>query len=90
MGCGGLKALDSETAEIRRVFLDQSARGRGIGRRLLQELEIHARQLGYQRVRLTTGDRQPEALGLFQAAGYLEILAFNGNPFTRHWMEKTL
>ena len=90
VGCGGLKALDSETAEIRRVFLDQSARGRGIGRRLLQELEIHARQLGYQRVRLTTGDRQPEALGLFQAAGYLEILAFNGNPFTRHWMEKTL
>ena len=90
VGCGGLKALDSETAEIRRVFLDQSARGRGIGRRLLQELESRARQLGYERLRLTTGDRQPEALGLFQAAGYLDIPAFNGNHFTRHWMEKTL
>ena len=90
VGCGGLKALDSETAEIRRVFLDQSARGRGIGRWLLQELESRARQLGYQRLRLTTGDRQPEALGLFQAAGYLDIPAFNGNLFTRHWMEKTL
>lgn len=89
-GCGGLKALDSETAEIRRIFLDQSARGRGIGRKLLQELEMHALRLGYRRVRLTTGDRQPEALGLFQAAGYLEVPAFNGNLFTRHWMEKTL
>lgn len=90
VGCGGLKAHDGETAEIRRVFLDESARGRGIGRTLLKELEMHARRLGYERVRLTTGDRQPEALGLFQSAGYLEIPAFNGNVFTRHWMEKTL
>ena len=90
VGCGGLKAVDSETAEIRRVFLDQSARGHGIARRLLQELEMRARRLGYQRVRLTTGNRQPEALGLFQAAGYLEIPDFNGDPFAHHWMEKNL
>ena len=90
VGCGGLKAVDGETAEIRRVFLNQSARGRGIGRKLLQELEMHARRLGYQRLRLNTGDRQPEALALFQAAGYLEIPDFNGYVFARHWMEKTL
>lgn len=90
VGCGGLTALDGETAEIRRVYLDQSARGRGIGRTLLQELELHARRLGYRRVRLTTGDRQPEALGLFQTAGYVEIPAFNDNLFTRYWMEKPL
>ena len=90
VGCGGLKALGSDTAEIRRVFIDPSARGHGIGRMLLQELELHARRLGYWRVRLTTGDRQPEALELFRSAGYLEIPAFNDNTFTRHWMEKTL
>lgn len=90
VGCGGLKALGAETAEIRRVYLDPSARGRGIGRNLLQELELHARRLGYRRVRLTTGDRQPEALGLFQTAGYAEVTAFNDNLFTHHWMEKTL
>ena len=90
VGCGGLKGLDGKTAEIRRVFLDESARGLGIGRALLVELELHARRLGYERVRLTTGDRQAEALGLFQSAGYLEIPAFNGNVFTRHWMEKIL
>jgi GNAT superfamily N-acetyltransferase len=90
VGCGGLKAVDNETAEIRRVFVDQSARGRGIARKLLQELEVHARRLGYQRVRLTTGNRQPEALRLFQAADYVEIADFNGDPFAHHWMEKNL
>jgi GNAT superfamily N-acetyltransferase len=90
VGCGGLKAVDAEMAEIRRVFLDRLARGRGIGRQLLQELEEHARRLGYQRVRLTTGDRQPEALGLFRAAGYVEVADFNGYHFARHWMEKEL
>ncbi len=90
VGCGGLKAVDTETAEIRRVFLDESARGRGLAGKLMQELEMHARRLGYERVRLTTGNRQPEALGLFRASGYLEIPAFNRDPFAHHWMEKNL
>jgi GNAT superfamily N-acetyltransferase len=90
VGCGGVKGLDNETAEIRRVFLDREARGHGIGRTLLRELEEHARRIGYVRARLTTGNRQPEALALFRSAGYLEIPAFNGNVFTRHWMEKSL
>lgn len=90
IGCGGLQRLDVDTAEIRRLFLDASARGRGIGHMLLSELESHARRLGYNRVRLTTGDRQPEALHMFQAAGYLEIAPFTDGVFTRHWMEKTL
>jgi GNAT superfamily N-acetyltransferase len=89
-GCGGLQRLDAETAEIRRIFLDDTARGRGIGRALLAELELHAQRLGYRRVRLTTGDGQPEALGLFRSAGYEEIAPFTGGPFTTHWMEKTL
>lgn len=90
VGCGGLQALDSETAEIRRIFLDGPARGRGIGRSLLGELEAHARRIGYRRIRLTTGDDQPEALGLFVSAGYREIPRFTDGAFTRHWMEKAL
>lgn len=90
VGCGGLQALEPETAEVRRIFLDPSVRGRGIGRSLLAELEAHARRIGYRRVRLTTGDDQPEALGLFVSAGYQEISPFTDVAFTRHWMEKAL
>ena len=58
--------------------------------RLLAELESRARRLGYERVRLTTGDGQAEALRLFQTAGYREIPPFTDGVFTRHWMEKRL
>ena len=88
IGCGGLQRLDPETGEVRRIFLDESERGRGTGGRLLAELEEHARRLGYKRIRLTTGDAQPEALGMFQSAGYEEISPFTDGVFTRHWMEK--
>jgi SAM-dependent methyltransferase len=90
VGCGGLQRLDGETGEVRRIFLDQAARSRGVGRALLGELEQHARRLGYLRVRLTTGDGQPEALGLFRSEGYGEIDPFTDAAFTRHWMEKAL
>ena len=90
VGCGGLQRLDIDTAQIRRLFLDESARGRGIGRRLLAELESHARRLGYRRVRLTTGDGQAEALRMFQTANHQEIPPFTDGVFTRHWMEKSL
>jgi GNAT superfamily N-acetyltransferase len=90
IGCGGLQRLDAEIGEVRRIFLDKTERGRGTGRRLLSELEEHARRLGYRRVRLTTGDGQPEALGMFRSAGYQEIPPFTDGVFTRHWMEKAL
>lgn len=90
VGCGGFKAVDEETVEIRRVFLKPAARGRGLGRLLLRELETQALARGYRRARLTTGDRQPEALGLFRAAGYAEVEDFNGYPFASFWMAKDL
>lgn len=90
VGCGGLQSVEEGVAEARRLFLDGSARGLGIGRALLQSLEEHARGLGYERVRLTTGDGQPEALALFVSSGYQEIAPFTDGAFTRHWMEKKL
>jgi GNAT superfamily N-acetyltransferase len=90
VGCGGLQRLDAAVAEVRRIYVNERARGCGVGRALLAQLEEHARTLGYERVRLTTGDAQPEALGLFRSSGYQEIAPFTNGAFTRHWMEKQL
>src|SRR4029077_6645858 len=88
VGCGGIKRLDDTSAELKRLYLSASARGRGLGRRLLEELEAHARALGYVVLRLDTGDLQPEALGLFRSAGYQQIADYNGNTWATYWMEK--
>jgi GNAT superfamily N-acetyltransferase len=90
VGCGGLKRLDQRTAEVKRLFLNSSVRGRGLGHRLLEELERHASRLGYSRIRLDTGDKQPAALGLFRSCGYTEIADYNRNPFAAYWLEKQL
>jgi len=90
VGCGGVKRLDDTSAELKRIYLAAGARGRGLGRRLLEQLEWHARELGYERLRLDTGDLQPEALGLFRSAGYEHIPDYNGNTWATYWMEKRL
>jgi GNAT superfamily N-acetyltransferase len=90
VGCGGVKRLDDVSAELKRIYLAAAARGRGLGRLILEQLEQHARALGYERLRLDTGDLQPEALGLFRAAGYEQIPDYNGNTWATYWMEKRL
>ena len=90
VGCAGLKRFDGTAAEIKRVFLRPQARGHGAGRALMEALEDAARGLGYERVRLDTGDQQPEALGLFRALGFRETADYNGNPWASYWMEKDL
>ena len=90
VGCGGVKRLDDSSAELKRIYVADAARGRGLGRLLLERLEQYARDLGYERVRLDTGDLQPEALGLFRRAGYEEIPDYNGNTWATYWMEKRL
>ena len=90
VGCGGVKRLDDSSAELKRIYVADAARGRGLGRLLLERLERYARDLGYERVRLDTGDLQPEALGLFRRAGYEEIPDYNGNAWATYWMEKRL
>jgi GNAT superfamily N-acetyltransferase len=72
-GCGGLCRQDDEVAEIRRMYVVPEARGRGLGREILTGLMEAARDLGYRRVRLETGNRQHEAMGLYRAAGFERI-----------------
>jgi GNAT superfamily N-acetyltransferase len=90
VGGGGLKRLDANTAEIKRMYVMPAARGRGVARRILEALERLAEQLGYSRVRLDTGPQQPHALSLYRSVGYREIDDYNANPFATYWFEKTL
>lgn len=90
VGCACLQRLDHRTAEVRRVFVQPTARGRGIGRMLLDALLDSARGHGYTRLRLDTGDRLPEAVALFRAHGFRDIPDYNGNPFAAYWMELDL
>lgn len=64
-----------ETAELKRIWTDRRYRRRGYGRLLLAELESRIAALGYRRIYLTTGDRQPEAEALYTATGYLKLAA---------------
>jgi putative acetyltransferase len=73
VGCGGVCRYDETRAELKRMYVVPELRGRGFGRRLLVELEQEARRLGYRGIVLETGDRQPEALGLYESAGYERI-----------------
>lgn len=90
IGCGGLKRLDDETCEIKRMYLVPGWRGKGLSRALLDALEDCARELDYVRVRLDTGDRQPAARALYDDAGYRPIPDYNGNRLARLWFEREL
>ena len=90
VGCAGLQRLDAATCEIRRVFVQESARGEGVARTLLAALLDTARELGYERARLDTGDRLTEARSLFLAFGFKDIDDYNGNPYAAYWMELAL
>jgi GNAT superfamily N-acetyltransferase len=90
VGCGAVRSLDADHAEIKRMWVDPSARGLGIGRSLLAALESAAAELGCHAVRLDTAAYLTEALPLYQSAGYAEIPAYNDNPYSAHWLEKHL
>jgi len=73
VACGGVARFDETRGELKRMYVLPERRGRGLGRRLLLELEAEARRLGYRSLVLETGDRQPEALGLYASHGYARI-----------------
>jgi GNAT superfamily N-acetyltransferase len=87
---GGVKRLDDEACEIKRMYVVPEARGRGVARELLEALEDEARTLGYAVARLDTGPHQPRAERMYRVAGYADIDNFNANPFASFWGEKRL
>ena len=90
IGCGALKFHGDEPTELKRMWVAESARGLGIGRRLLSELESRAAAAGVGVVRLETNKALTEAISLYRSAGYHEVAAFNDEPYAHHWFEKQL
>jgi DNA-binding MarR family transcriptional regulator/GNAT superfamily N-acetyltransferase len=89
VGCGGFMPTPG-AAYIKRMWVADSARGLGLGRRLLQELEFRARLAGYHMVRLETQKSLTEAQQLYRSSGYREVDPFNNEPYAHYWFEKPL
>src|SRR4051794_24841862 len=87
---GGVKRFSDDIGEIKRMYVVPEARSRGLARMLLSALEDAARELGYARVRLDTGPRQPHARRLYESTGYHAVERYNDNPFADYWAEKEL
>jgi DNA-binding MarR family transcriptional regulator/GNAT superfamily N-acetyltransferase len=90
VGCGAVRHRAGALAEIKRMWVAESARGLGIGRRLLTQLEARAAGSGASKVRLDTNRALVEAIAMYRSAGYAEVPAFNDEPFAHHWFEKQL
>jgi len=91
MGCGALKHHgDGSPSDIKRMWVHEGARGRGVGRRLLEELERRAAEHGDSAVRLETNALLVEAIALYRSAGFVEVEPFNEEPFADHWFRKEL
>ena len=90
IGCGAVKHHAGAPTEIKRMWIAPAARGLGLGRRLLEELEACALAGGAHVARIETSAVLTEALALYRSAGWVEVAAFNAEPFADHWFEKTL
>jgi DNA-binding MarR family transcriptional regulator len=90
VGCGGFKFDPPDSAYVKRMWIAPDARGLGLGRRLLHELEQRARALGYRKLRLETERALTEAQQLYRNSGFREVPPFNDEIYAHHWFEKTL
>ncbi|GIE78603.1 putative transcriptional regulator, MarR family protein [Actinoplanes philippinensis] len=88
VGCGAWIRLDTRTAEIRHLWVDGTARGLGLGRRLLHHLEADAAAHGAGTLRLGTHRCLGEAIALYRGAGYHEIDAYSDSPYNQICFEK--
>jgi DNA-binding MarR family transcriptional regulator/GNAT superfamily N-acetyltransferase len=90
VGCAALKLHPNAPTEVKRMWVAPRARGLGLGRRLLEELERHAAEVGATVLHLETNHTLSEAISLYRSHGYLEVAAFNDEPYAQHWFEKRL
>jgi putative acetyltransferase len=71
VGCGAFREMDSQTVEIKRMFVNPDFRGKGNASKILSELELWAKELNFTQIILETGINQPEAIALYKKSGYL-------------------
>jgi GNAT superfamily N-acetyltransferase len=84
VGCGAVRRTEPGIGEIKRMYVSPVARGRGVGRLILNTLEDEARRLGVCRLVLETGPRQPEAIAVYERAGFVQIPLFGEYLDTPH------
>ena len=90
LGTGSLKPLESTVGYIKRMWVSPEARGLGLGKRILSELEDWARRLEYTHVRLETKRELKRAIAMYRTRGYVAIERFNDELYGDFWFEKTL
>jgi GNAT superfamily N-acetyltransferase len=81
VGLGGLRPVSDATAEIKRVYVRPSGRGRGIGRAIVEKLLGEARELGFTRIRLESAAFMREAQNLYRSFGFFEVEPYEGREF---------
>jgi putative acetyltransferase len=80
-GCVGVRALDTDTAEMKRLYVRPAARRSGLGRQLAQAAIREARERGYQRIVLdTVAGKMDTAIAMYRSLGFVEIPAYCENP----------
>ena len=94
VGCGGIRSIDPvdslTTYEVKHLWLEPAARGRGWSREVMTELELRARALGAELIVLDTNESLAAAQHLYRTSGYEETTAYNDNKNATHWFKKRL
>ena len=80
IACVAIRKIDTETAELKRMYVQSDKQGKGIGKTILTQAIEMARGCGYQRIRLDTLDHMTAAINLYKHAGFKLIQAFYHNP----------
>jgi putative acetyltransferase len=84
IGCGGLRQLDAVHGEVKRMYVRPDHRGGGVSTDILHTLEAWARERGWERLVLETGNRQPDAIRFYEREGYTRIPNFG------HYVDSTI
>lgn len=92
VGCGGYRALDATTGEIKRLYVQPAHRGKAFGRRILTALEEHGRTVGATALLLETGVRNTTAIALFESAGFTRVSGYvpHRDQYVNRAFRKTL
>jgi GNAT superfamily N-acetyltransferase len=90
IGCGGLRRLSAGVGEIRWMWVASTRRGAGVGRTLLESLEMAAQGLGFHEIRLDTSRPLAAARSLYLSSGYADIASYNDDVYADYWMSKLL
>lgn len=87
---GAVKQVSPGVGSLKRMWVAETIRGLGIGRRMLGALETEACELGMTSLQLETNQTLQEAIRLYRSAGFREVARFSSDPYAHHWFEKSL